>query len=308
VALGVPGQDTASDLMRFVDQAILSVKSSGGNDVAVFTPDLDLNTDLRNDIELHLRGGIERGALVVYYLPEVDLRSGELLAVEALVRWQHPTRGLLLPGTFIPIAESCNLAAELGRLVLRSACGHLRRWRSEGLAADLVMRVNVSPVQLVGLGFADSVSATISEYGIDAASLCLEITESLVVKDIDTARATIEALKGIGVKVAIDDFGTGYSSLTRLKSLPVDILKIDQSFVRDLGHSDSDLSIVRAIVALAEAFELDVVAEGVETVIAAETLIGVGCTRAQGFLLSRPINDDAMRELLTNPYLPLPVT
>ena len=122
VALGVPGQDTSSDLMRFVDQAILSVKSAGGNDVAVFTPDLALNTDLRNDIELHLRGGIERGALVVYYLPEVDLRTGELLAVEALVRWQHPTRGLLLPGTFIPIAESCNLAAELGRLVLRSAC------------------------------------------------------------------------------------------------------------------------------------------------------------------------------------------
>ena len=235
VALGVPGQDTSSDLMRFVDQAILSVKSAGGNDVAVFTPDLALNTDLRNDIELHLRGGIERGPWSCYYLPEVDLRSGELLAVEALVRWQHPTRGLLLPGTFIPIAESCNLAAELGRLVLRSACGHLRRWRSQGLAADLVMRVNVSPVQLVGLGFADSVAATIAEYGIDAASLCLEITESLVVKDIDTARTTIEALKGIGVKVAIDDFGTGYSSLTRLKSLPVDILKIDQSFVRDLG-------------------------------------------------------------------------
>jgi diguanylate cyclase (GGDEF)-like protein len=306
VALGVPGQDTASDLMRFVDQAILSVKSIGGNDVAVFTPDLALNTDLRNDIELHLRGGIERGALVVYYLPEVDLRSGELLAVEALVRWQHPTRGLLLPGTFIPIAESCNLAAELGRLVLRSACEHLRRWRSQGLARDLVLRVNVSPVQLVGLGFVDSVSATIAEYGVDAASLCLEITESLVVKDIDTARATIEGLKGIGVKVAIDDFGTGYSSLTRLKSLPVDILKIDQSFVRDLGHSDSDLSIVRAIVALAEAFELDVVAEGVETVIAAETLMSVGCMRAQGYLLSRPIDDIAMQELLTNPYLPLP--
>ncbi|MGH3643373.1 MAG: putative bifunctional diguanylate cyclase/phosphodiesterase [Mycobacterium sp.] len=306
VALGVPGQDTASDLMRFVDQAILSVKNIGGNDVAVFTPDLALNTDLRNDIELHLRGGIERGALVVHYLPEVDLRSGELLAVEALVRWQHPTRGLLLPGAFIPIAESCNLAAELGRVVLRSACEHLRRWRSQGLARDLTLRVNVSPVQLVGLGFVDSVSATIAEYGVDAASLCLEITESLVVKDIDTARATIEGLKGIGVKVAIDDFGTGYSSLTRLKSLPVDILKIDQSFVRDLGHSDSDLSIVRAIVALAEAFELDVVAEGVETVIAAETLMSVGCMRAQGYLLSRPIDDIAMQELLTNPYLPLP--
>lgn len=306
VAVGVPGQDTASDLMRFVDQAILSAKSAGGDNVAVFTPDLALNTDFRNDIELHLRGGIEEGTLVVYYLPEVDLRSGELIAVEALCRWKHPTRGLLLPGAFIPVAESCNLAAELGRLVLRSSCEHLRRWRSRGLARDLVLRVNVSPVQLVGLGFADSVSETIAEFGIDAASLCLEITESLVVKDIDTARTTIEALTNIGVKVAIDDFGTGYSSLTRLKSLPVDTLKIDQSFVRDLGHSRSDLSIVRAIVALADAFDLEVVAEGVETVIAAETLMSVGCFRAQGFLLSRPIDDMAMQELLADPYLPLP--
>lgn len=306
VAIAVPGEDSASDLMAHVDYAMLSAKGTGGDAVAVFSPDLVLNVDLRNDIELHLRGGIEDGGLVVFYLPEVDLRSGEVVAVEALCRWKHPTRGMLMPGVFIPIAESCNLAAELGRLVLRSSCAHLSRWRSNGVGGTLSMRVNVSPVQLVGHGFADTVAETLAEFGIDPASLCLEITESLVVKDIDTARTTIAALKEVGVSVAIDDFGTGFSSLGRLKSLPVDTLKIDQSFVRDLGHDDGDLTIVQAIVALAEAFSLNVVAEGVETAIAADTLVDAGCYRAQGFLLSRPIDDVAMQDLLANPYLPLP--
>lgn len=306
VAVGVPGQDTVSDLMRLVDMAMRSAKSAGGDNVAVFTPDLALNADLRNDIELNLSGGIERGAVVVYYLPEVDLRSGEIIAVEALCRWNHPTRGMLLPGAFIPLAESCGLANDLGRLVLRSSCEDLRRWRSQGLARDLVLRVNVSPAQLVGLGFVDGVAAIIAEFGIDAASLCLEITESLVVKDIDTARSTIQGLKDIGVKVAIDDFGTGHSSLTRLKSLPVDIVKIDQSFVRNLGNDEGDLAIVRTIVSLAEAFGLEVVAEGVETVLAASTLMNVGCWRAQGFLLSRPVDGVGMQELLVHPFLPLP--
>ncbi|MCW2517635.1 MAG: diguanylate cyclase protein, partial [Mycobacterium sp.] len=305
VAVGVPGRDTTSDLMRYVDQAMLAAKGAGGNNVQAFTPDLALKTDLRNDIEVHLRGGIEQGALVVYYLPEVDLRNGEVVAVEALVRWNHPTRGLLFPDVFIPVAESSNLATELGRVVLRTSCAHLRRWRSLGLAPDLGLRVNVSPVQLVGLGFADSVAETLAEFGIDAASLCLEITESLVVKDIETARATIAAVKDLGVKVAIDDFGTGFSSLKRLKSLAVDTLKIDQAFVRDLGHNEGDLSIVRAIAALGDAFQLEVVAEGVESEIAAQTLLSLGCFRAQGFLLSRPIDDMAMQELLTNPYLPV---
>jgi diguanylate cyclase (GGDEF)-like protein len=306
VAVGVPGVHTADSLLTQADQALLSAKSTGGDVVAVFTPDLALRNDLRNDVELHLAGSIENEALVVHYLPEVDLRNAEIVAVEALVRWNHPTRGILYPDVFVPVAEASGLASELGRLVLRAACTHLKRWRSMGLGADLVMRVNVSPVQLVSDGFADSVAEIIRECDIDAGSICLEITESLVVDDLETVKANMDALKTIGTDVAIDDFGTGYSALSRLKSLPVDVLKIDQSFVRNLGHDPGDFDIVRATVALAGAFGLEVVAEGVETEIAARTLLAVGCYRAQGYLLSRPVDDMAMQEMLKNPYLPLP--
>lgn len=306
VATGTPGRHEAADLMRHVDQALLAAKSEGGNRIEVFSQDLALRNDLRNDIELHLRGGMEADALVLHYQPEVDLRTGKVLAVEALCRWMHPTRGMMLPSSFVPVAESCNLAAELGRIVLRLACAQLHSWRSMDLAQDIVLRVNVSPVQLVAPGFAESVAETIAEFDIDIGSVCLEVTESLVVKDIETAYANITGLKRIGAKVAIDDFGTGYSALSRLKTLPVDTLKIDQAFVHELGRDPGDLAIVRAIVALAEAFELEVVAEGLETVDAAETLLDIGCWRAQGYLLSRPVDAPTMQQLLRHPYLPLP--
>ncbi|MCU1699007.1 MAG: diguanylate cyclase protein [Mycobacterium sp.] len=304
VAVGVPGRDAASDLMRQVDQALMSAKSAGGDAVAVFTEDLALKSEFRNDIELHLRGGIESGGLVLHYLPEVDLRTGAVVATEALVRWNHPTRGLLLPDSFIAVAESTNLAGELGRLVLKMACAQLRRWRLAGLAKDIVVRVNVSPVQLVAEGFVDSVARTIDEFGLDPGSVCLEITESVVVKDIEAARVTITGLKAVGVKVAVDDFGTGHSVLTHLKSLPVDTIKIDRSFVSELGNNAGDLAIARAIVALADAFELQVVAEGVETEDAARTLLSLGCVRAQGFLLSRPLDGAAMGDLLARGFIP----
>jgi diguanylate cyclase (GGDEF)-like protein len=303
VAVGVPGRDAASDLMRQVDQALMSAKGTGGDTVAVFTQDLALKNDFRNDVELHLRGGIESGALVLHYLPEVDLRTGAVVATEALVRWNHPTRGLLLPDSFITVAEQTNLAGELGRLVLRLACAQLNKWRASGLANDILLRVNISPVQLVADGFIDGVADTIAEFGLDAESICLEITESVVVKDIEAARVTLAGLKAVGVQVAIDDFGTGYSVLSHLKSLPVDTLKIDRSFVTHLGRNPGDLAIVRAIIALANAFELQVVAEGVETEDAAMTLLRLGCFHAQGFLLSRPIDHVAMARLLTDRFV-----
>ena len=188
---------------------------------------------------------------------------------EALVRWQHPTRGLLSPDAFIGVAESINLAGELGRWVMRSACAEFARWRSRGVGHDAVLRINVSPVQLVTDGFVESVAGIIDEFGLDGGSVCLEITESVVVQDIETTRITLAGLKEVGVQVAIDDFGTGYSVLSHLKSLPVDTLKIDKGFVRDLGSNPGDLAIVRAIIALAEAFGLQLVAEGVETETAA---------------------------------------
>ena len=298
VALGIPGRDTTSDLLRRADQAVLVAKGSGGNMISGFSEEMSLESELRNDIELHLQSVIENGALILHYLPEVDMRTGEILAIEALVRWQHPTRGLLSPESFIGVAESINLAGELGRWVMRTACAEFAGWRSRGVGHSVVLRLNVSPVQLVTDGFVDTVAAIIAEFDIDPESVCLEITESVVVQDIETTRVTLAGLKDAGVQVAIDDFGTGYSALSHLKSLPVDTLKVDRSFVRELGSDPGDLAIVRAIIALAESFGLELVAEGVETEAAALTLLRHGCHRAQGFLLSRPIAGAAMESLL----------
>jgi diguanylate cyclase (GGDEF)-like protein len=307
VALGHPGNDTSSDLLRKADQAVLNAKSAGGNKIAVYSEDMALKTAFRNDIELHLQGVIESGALVLHYLPEIDMRTGDVLAAEALVRWQHPTRGLLYPDSFIGVAESINLAGELGRWVMRAACSEFSQWRSRGVGLNAVMRLNVSPVQLVVDGFAEAVADILGEFGLAGESVCLEITESMVVQDIETTRITLASLKEVGVKIAIDDFGTGYSVLSHLKSLPVDTLKIDKSFVRELGSNAGDLAIVRAVIALAEAFDLELVAEGVETPSAARTLVQHGCYRAQGYMLSRPLVGSAMESLFAQERIPAPV-
>jgi diguanylate cyclase len=307
VAVGLPGRDSTADLLRRVDQAARSAKIDGGNKIATFSPEMSRTNTIRNDIELHLEGMIDSpsGALVLHYLPEFDMRTGKILGTEALIRWQHPTLGLLMPDSFLGVVESINLAAKLGRLVMRSACEQFGLWRSRRLGQDAVLRVNVSPVQLVAGGIVDTVAATLDEFGLDPNAVCLEITESVVVQDIDATRRTLFALKDIGVQIAIDDFGTGYSVLTYLKSLPVDTLKIDKGFVLGLDTNPGDLAIVRSIVALADAFGLDIVAEGVETVAAAETLLDLGCYRAQGFLLSRPLDSAAMGSLLAKRAIPM---
>ena len=307
VAAGLPGRDNTSDLLGRVDQATRSAKASGGSKVATFSPEMSRTNRIRNDIELHLQGAIDSdsGSLVLHYLPEFDMRTGELLGTEALTRWQHPTLGLLMPDSFIGVVESINLAAKLGRLVMRSACAQFGLWRSRGLGDDFVLRINVSPVQLVAGGIVDTVAATLDEFRLDPSAVCLEITESVVVQDIDATRKTLFGLKDIGVQIAIDDFGTGYSVLTYLKSLPVDTLKIDRGFVRNLDTNAGDLAIVRSTMALANAFGLDVVAEGVESVAAAEVLLGLGCYRAQGFLLSRPLDEVAMESLLVRRCVPM---
>jgi EAL domain-containing protein (putative c-di-GMP-specific phosphodiesterase class I) len=262
---------------------------------------------IRNDIELYLEGMIDGngGAMVLHYLPEFDMRTGEILGTEALIRWQHPTLGLLMPDSFIQVVESINLGAKLGRLVMRAACAQFGLWRSRNIGRGAVLRINVSPVQLVTDGIIDTVATTIEEFGLDPNTVCLEITESVVVQDIDATRKTLFGLKDIGVQIAIDDFGTGYSVLTYLKSLPVDILKIDKGFVHHLDSNAGDLAIVRSTLALADAFGLDVVAEGVETVAAAKTLLALGCFRAQGFLLSRPLDSAAMESLLAKRVIPM---
>jgi diguanylate cyclase (GGDEF)-like protein len=298
VAQGMPGRDTTSDLLRRADLALLTAKGSGGNQLASFSDEMSLEAEYRTDIELHLGNVIDQGALFLRYLPEIDMRTGEVLAAEALVRWNHPTRGPISPASFIPVAESINLAGELGRWVMRTACEEFAHWRAQGVGLGTVLRINVSPVQLVTAGFADSVAAIMSEFGLERGSICLEITESVVVQDIETTSVTLAGLKKAGVQIAIDDFGTGYSVLSHLKDLPVDVLKIDRSFVTELGSNPDDLAIVRAIIALAEAFGLQVVAEGVETEAAAITLLRHGCHRAQGFLLSPPLSGAELGALL----------
>src|ERR1700761_30331 len=299
VAVGIPGRADASDILRRADQAVVSAKSVGGNAVAAFNPEMSEKYAIRTDIELHLEGTIENdtGALVLHYLPEFDMRTGQVLGTEALIRWRHPTRGLLMPDSFMGVVESINLAGKLGRLVMRSACAQFSYWHARGLGRDVVLSINVSPAQLVTDGFVAMVAATLAEFGLNPRTVCLEITENVVVRDIDTTHKTLAGLKEVGVKIAIDDFGTGYSALTYLKSLPVDTLKIDRAFVRGLGTNTSDLAIAQTLVALAHALGLEVVAEGVETAIAARALLDLGCYRAQGFLLSRPLDSAAMESL-----------
>ena len=310
IAAGSPGRDSTSDLLRRVDQALRSAKSSGGNRIGTFSPEMSRTNMIRNDIELHLERIIDQDsdALVLHYLPEFDMRTGEILGTEALVRWQHPTLGLLMPDSFIGVVESINLAAKLGRLVMRSACQQFALWQSHAIGRGTVLRVNVSPVQLVTDSILDTVAVTVDEFGLDPASLCLEITESVVVEDIDATRKTLFGLKDIGVQIAIDDFGTGYSGLTYLKSLPVDILKIDRGFVSNLDTNAVDYVIVQSTMALAGALGLHVVAEGVETAAAAKKLLELGCYRAQGFLLSRPVPSVAMESLLTRRAIPIDFT
>src|SRR3984885_4149761 len=307
VGVGEPGLDTSSDILRRADQAVVSAKSVGGNAVVAFDPEMAEKYAIRNDIELHLEGIIDsdNGALVLHYLPEFDMRTGEILGTEALIRLRHPTRGLLMPDSFMGVVESINLAGKLGRLIMRSACAQFSDWHERGLGRDVVLRINVSPAQLVTDGFVTMVAATLDEFLLDAGAVCLEITEHVVVQDIDTTHKTLAGLKEIGVQVAIDDFGTGYSALTYLKSLPVDTLKIDKEFVRDLGTDEADMAILRQIVALADAFGLDVIAEGVETAAAARALLDLGCYRAQGFLLSRPLDRNAMGSLFARGRIPV---
>ena len=298
VATGRPGEITVSLLLGHADHAVMAAKALGGNGIVMFTEQMRLNNEVRTDIELHLRDAIRNGDLVLHYQPEVDLRTGTLLGAEALVRWNHPTRGLLQPDSFIEVAEATNLSGELGRWVLDTACEQLAQWQAEFGATGFCLRVNVSPAQLITGDFTAQVRNALQRFGLDGQYLCLEITEVAVVRDVVSARETLQELKKLGVHLAIDDFGTGYSSLAQLKTLPVDALKIDRGFVHELGHNLDDLAIVRSIVSLAGSFGLETVAEGVDTTGAVCTLVGLGCFRAQGYLIGKPMPAEQLRSVI----------
>jgi diguanylate cyclase (GGDEF)-like protein len=306
VAMGFPGHTTVSELMNQADQAMLKSKARGGNEISVFTAEMRRENEIRTDIELHLGAAIADGSLILQYQPEINLANGHILGVEALVRWPHPNLGLLHPHSFIDIVDTTNLSGELSRWVIETGCRQLKEWHRRFPKRTLGLSVNVSPAQLITADFARTVSDILDDCRLDGKHLTLEITEHALTSDTDQSRVTLRGLRDIGVKVAIDDFGTGYSSLAQLKSLPVDTLKIDRGFVVDLGVNPDDLAIVTSIIGLAESFGLQVVAEGVESVLAAETLVELGCKRAQGFLFAEPCSASeielALRSTATAPY------
>ncbi|WP_072688133.1 bifunctional diguanylate cyclase/phosphodiesterase [Rhodococcus marinonascens] len=298
VAAGYPGAATTSSLLSQADQAVMLAKTKGGNAISVFTDEMQEKSEKRNMVELSLRAAIADESLFLEYQPEVDLRTGRILGVEALVRWNHPLLGLLQPASFIDVAEATNVAGELGRWVIRTACRQWAQWRSQLPGLDLGLRVNVSPGQLAGLDFLDVVAKSLTEFDLRKGALCLEITENAVLSDLTWTRQALEGLHAMDVEVAIDDFGTGYSSLSHLKALPVSTLKIDKGFVMNLDSNPEDRAIVKSIVGLAESFGLELVAEGVENVESARQLLDMGCRRAQGFLFSRPVSAEKIGKLL----------
>lgn len=302
VAVGMPGIDTSDDLLRRADHVALAVKRKGGN--AVVAHDVSMSGASRSERETGFLGGINSEALQLRYQPEIDLRTGEILATEALVCWQ-PTRGLPAD-VFNGAAQLMALSRRSAQWVMRRACSDFSTWRSHGIGRNVTLRLNISPAQLVADDFVEGVASTIDEFGIDASSVCLEIRERAMMRDIQHAHTTLAMLKDIGVQIAIDDFGIGDVALPQLKSLPIDMLNINTEFIRDLGNSAADLAIVQAIVGLAETAGVQLTAEGVETPIAATTLVRHGCNRAQGLLLSRPVTGDVMESLLSSSRIPLP--
>ena len=301
VAVATPAVTSVAEWLRNADQAVLAAKERGGNAVAAFTTTMAARERVRLAVEMNLPSALRAGLLAVHFQPIVELPSGAVIGAEALLRWNHPTLGPVPPDLFVGVAEATNMAGELGEWVLDTACRHLAHWRGvlPGAATtDFTLAVNVSPVQLIATDFAETVSRVLARHGLAGHDLTLEVTEHAVVSDVSAALATLHALRRLGVAIAVDDFGTGYSSLAQVKALPVTILKIDRGFVRDLGSSDDDYAIVRSIVGLAESFGLDVVAEGVETGIAADILTDLGCAMAQGHLYSRPVPAEQLLDRL----------
>jgi diguanylate cyclase (GGDEF)-like protein len=300
VSFGDGGSATAEDLLAHADAALHLGKVRGGNQAVVIDAAMVESVKLRADTELQLRDAIEHGGLLLYFQPEISLRTGQLLAVEALVRWDHPERGVVGAYDFIPVAEETGLIGDLGRWVLGEACRQMAEWIEQYPHLRIRMRVNMSPAQLADRHIVQMVTDCLREYQLSGRVLCLEITEHAVVQDVEQAVKVLRELKALGVTFAIDDFGTGYSSMSQLKRLPVDVLKIDQSFVAGLGTNRDDRAIVEMTVRLAESFGLDVVAEGVETVELVHELLGLGCDRAQGYLLCRPKPAADLVTILTN--------
>ncbi|RJF99126.1 EAL and GGDEF domain-containing protein [Noviherbaspirillum saxi] len=291
------GTDAAT-LLRNADLAMYEAKASGGGSFRFYKADMNERVKARLMHERQLRLALERGELVVYYQPRVDINSNEIVGAEALVRWHHPERGLVPPNEFIPLAEEVGLINELGEWVLHTACKQNRRWQEAGLPG-LKVSVNLSPYQLApDSTITHAVRKSLMQSGLDARWLELEITESSLMQNVESTLSKLAEIRDAGVSISIDDFGTGYSSLSYLRRLPVDTLKIDQSFIRDISGSRDDAAIVSATIALAHTMQLKVVAEGVTTEEQIRFLEEHDCDEMQGFLLSPAVPPEELSTLL----------
>jgi diguanylate cyclase (GGDEF)-like protein len=294
VSIGIAVASTTTDaqtLLRDADAAMYRAKAAGRNQAVVFDEAMHEQAAARLDAEFGLRQALERGELRVFYQPVVDVLSEALVGVEALVRWQHPTRGLLAPDEFVPVAEETGLILPLGSWVLQTSLEQVQQWRQQLPEAEGIwVAVNLSGRQFRAPSLITTIESAIESAAIPPSAVRLEITESVVMAEIGTTVDTLNAIRALGVGLAVDDFGTGYSSLSYLRSLPVSTIKIDKSFVLALGGGDpASLPLVDAIVSMADALGLEVVAEGVETPVQRELLRGLGTRFAQGFLWSRPL-------------------
>jgi diguanylate cyclase (GGDEF)-like protein len=283
------GQNDAQDLLRNADVAMYRAKRSGeAGAYATFEPSMHAAVVERLEIEADLRRAIERDELVLHYQPIIELASGRVVGLEALLRWAHPRRGLVMPFEFIPLAEETRLILDLGRWVLHEACRQAAQWHADPRMGRPWVSVNVSGLQLLDGSLDAEVAAALAASALDPASLMLEITETVLVQDVAAAVDRLERLRALGVSIAIDDFGTGYSSLRYIRRFPADILKIAKPFIDDL-HDESDAALVRTIIALADSLGLCTVAEGIEHRQQLARLSELGCTLGQGYLFARPL-------------------
>lgn len=288
--------ESGNDILRFADTAMYRAKDDGRDTIRFFLPSMQAAADARLAIEKELRYALERGQLSLYFQPQVNAR-GQITGAETLARWIHPEKGFVSPATFIPIAEATGLILPIGEWVLRTACEYLKRWEDEGLDIHH-LAVNVSPRQFRQPNFISQVKDILDETGADPSRLGLELTEGMVIDNIVDTIEKMQGLKKLGLELSIDDFGTGYSSLAYLKQMPLDILKIDQSFVRDIETDASDAAIVDTIISMAQHLDLKVIAEGVETIYELEFLKEKGCQIYQGYLFSKPLPGHEFNELL----------
>jgi EAL domain-containing protein (putative c-di-GMP-specific phosphodiesterase class I) len=299
IAIGDQEIERTDELLRRADVAMYDAKSRGKARYSLFRAEMDESAWERLAMEADLRRAVQSGQLRLHYQPILSLEGGHIAEVEALVRWQHPERGLLFPNDFIPLAEETGLINQVGQWVLEEACRQAASWRSVvSSERPVLVAVNLSARQFQQPGIVEDVANALEHAQLDPRCLKIEITETVAMSDIANASSTLHALKALGVTLAVDDFGAGYSGMSYLLRSPIDAIKIDRSYVREVAESEEDRRTIQAVLAFASTLELTVVAEGVETADQLATLRGLGVHHGQGFLFSRPIPPDSLTRQL----------